>query len=434
MNRPLPRLSRAAQHPDARPPAPPRIVHLGAGAFHRTHQAWFTAHAPDAAEWGIAAFTGRSTSVVDQLAPQDGLFTLIERGPQGDRFEVVDSIVEVRPATDRAGLIGLLSAPATAVATLTITEAGYRLRSDGALDIDDRDVEHDITALRTGDLRVVRTPLASLLAGLVARRGVGGGPLAIVPCDNLPDNGGIVRRAMAELADLSGAATALEGVSFVSTSVDRITPHTTPADIQAVSDATGFRDEACVVAEPFADWTMRGDFPAGRPDWAGAGARYVDDIAWYERRKLLLLNGGHLVLAFEGLRRGHRTVAEAMNDNECRAALDAFWDEGERTVGAGTETRDYRAALAQRFANPRIEHLLRQIAVDTVTKTRLRILPVVQAERGEGRSATAALAVLRTWRTLLDSGSVTEDPQEVRALLEVVAEATTSAATIRSTP
>ena len=197
----LPRLSRAAQRTEARPPAPPRIVHLGAGAFHRTHQAWFTAQAPDAADWGIAAFTGRSTRVVEQLAPQDGLFTLIERGPGGDRFEVVDSIVEVRPASDRARLIDLLSAPATAMATLTITEAGYRLGSDGALDITDVDVDHDITALRTGGLWAVRTPLAGLLAGLAARQEIGAGPLTIVPCDNLPDNGGLVRWAMAELAD-----------------------------------------------------------------------------------------------------------------------------------------------------------------------------------------------------------------------------------------
>ena len=44
---------------DGRPAAPVRIVHLGLGNFFRAHQAWYTEHAPDAAEWGIAAFTGR---------------------------------------------------------------------------------------------------------------------------------------------------------------------------------------------------------------------------------------------------------------------------------------------------------------------------------------------------------------------------------------
>ena len=52
------RLSRAAGF--GRPPAPVRILHLGLGNFVRAHLAWYTEHAPDAADWGIAAFTGRS--------------------------------------------------------------------------------------------------------------------------------------------------------------------------------------------------------------------------------------------------------------------------------------------------------------------------------------------------------------------------------------
>ena len=71
-------LSRAAGH--GRPAAPVRIVHLGLGNFFRAHQAWYTDQAPDAAEWGIAAFTGRSAAMADALNPQDGLYTLITRG------------------------------------------------------------------------------------------------------------------------------------------------------------------------------------------------------------------------------------------------------------------------------------------------------------------------------------------------------------------
>ena len=51
----LPQLSRACPRRNA----PVRIVHLGLGAFHRSHQAWYTHQAGDAADWGIAAFTGR---------------------------------------------------------------------------------------------------------------------------------------------------------------------------------------------------------------------------------------------------------------------------------------------------------------------------------------------------------------------------------------
>ena len=70
-------LSRAAGH--GRPAAPVRIVHVGLGNFFRAHQAWYTDRAPDAADWGIAAFTGRSPSMANALNPQDGLYTLITR-------------------------------------------------------------------------------------------------------------------------------------------------------------------------------------------------------------------------------------------------------------------------------------------------------------------------------------------------------------------
>src|SRR3954469_23696584 len=80
-----PRLSRSL--PDTPAAAPVRIVHLGLGNFHRAHQAWYTAHSPDADQRGIAAFTGRRAAAAEALEPQDGLYTLITRSADGDAFE-----------------------------------------------------------------------------------------------------------------------------------------------------------------------------------------------------------------------------------------------------------------------------------------------------------------------------------------------------------
>lgn len=130
----------------------------------------------------------------------------------------------------------------------------------------------------------------------------------------------------------------------------------------------------------------------------------ADDLAAFEQRKLLLLNGGHLLLAFLGLRRGHETIADAVADPACRRALDRFWDEAARTVGDDVDPGAYRAALLARFGNPRIAHRLDQIAVDTVTKMRLRVLPVIRAERAAGRDAGGALAIIAAWRDAIDAG------------------------------
>ncbi|MGN8027470.1 mannitol dehydrogenase family protein [Microbacterium sp. 22242] len=412
---------------------PPRIVHLGLGAFHRAHQAWYTAHAADAADWTIAAFTGRSPRAADELAGQGGLYTLIERGPETDRAEIVPTIVEAYPAGDVARLERLLAAPATALVTLTITEPAYRLRPDGTPDTAHPAVAADLAALRAGS--APGTALGRLLSGLRARRSADAGPIAIVPCDNLPDNGVRVRTALAALAGAVDPALAewiADEVSVVSTSVDRITPRTTDADRTAAAVLTGFRDVTPVVAEPFSDWVLCGRFPNGRPQWETAGARFVDDIGPWERRKLLLLNGAHSLLAGIGLLRGHTTVAEAMADPGIRARVDAYWDEAVRHLPGGLDLDAYRGALADRFDNARIAHRLAQIAEDGATKLALRIVPILRAERAAGREGDAALAALAAWIGLVRAGAGAPDAKQaaiddarrsadpVRALLAVL--------------
>src|SRR5215211_1571534 len=104
----LPRLSRTLV---GLPTPPVRLVHLGLGNFHRAHQAWYTANAPDGSAWGIAAFTGRRPDTAEALAPQDGLYTLITRSAEGDSFDVMGPIAAVHPATDHQAYLGYLRRP-----------------------------------------------------------------------------------------------------------------------------------------------------------------------------------------------------------------------------------------------------------------------------------------------------------------------------------
>jgi fructuronate reductase len=406
----LPRLSRSLR-PAAK--APVRIVHLGLGAFHRSHQAWYTHRADDAAEWGIASFTGRRPDVALALAEQDGLFTLVERGDAADSFEVIGSIVAAVDGADVGRLAELVSAPATAIITLTITEAAYRLGTDGRLELRAPDVEADVAVLARGTGSPA-TPLGRLVFALAGRRAAGAGPLAVVCCDNLARNGTVASRAVTGLAaawDAGLAAWIEANVSFVSTSVDRITPRTTEADIAAVETACGYRDTSPVVAEPFRNWVLSGDFPAGRPRWQDAGAVFVDDIEPYENRKLWLLNGAHSLLAYAGQLRGHATVAEALQDELCRQAVERFWDEAEANLhGPDLQIPAYRAALLERFGNGRIAHHLAQIAMDGSTKLRMRAVPVLLAERARGRSGAAAARMIAAWMDFSASAARLQDP------------------------
>lgn len=107
----------------------------------------------------------------------------------------------------------------------------------------------------------------------------------------------------------------------------RITPRATQADQEAVLAATGYEDRCPVVTETFAEWVLEDRFPAGRPAWDQAGARFVTDVAPHEERKLWLLNGSHSLLAYAGGLLGHRTVAEAIHDPLCRAWVEQWCDE-----------------------------------------------------------------------------------------------------------
>ncbi|MCW2542415.1 MAG: mtlD [Frankiales bacterium] len=372
--------------------APIRMVHLGLGNFFRAHQAWYTEFA-GGEPWGIAAFTGRSASLADTLRGQDGLYTLITRSAMDDRFEVIGSVAAAHPAADEASWLRYLASPDVEVVTLTITEAGYRSAGVGRVKVTPP------TPLMTGPARLMTGP-ARLVAGLAARRRADGGPLTIVSCDNLPDNGAVTERAIAEAArhDPALASWIAETVSYVTTVVDRITPRPTAAEGALVIARTGFVDRAPVVTEPLTEWVLSGTFAAGRPAWDDAGALFTDDIEPFEQRKLWLLNGAHSLLAYTGSVRGHRTVAEAIADDLCRGWLEQWWTAAASHLNQpASELTAYRASLISRFENPRIEHLLAQIAADGSQKLPVRILPVLRAELDAGRLPGGAVQALAGW-------------------------------------
>lgn len=381
--------------------APPvRMAHLGLGAFHRSHQAWWTGAVGRSDPWGIAAFTGRSAVAASVLSAQDGLYTLLVRGADADQAEVVSAISRAIDGADTVAFTDCLADPAVRILTLTVTEAGYCRDGNGGADRADPAVAADLAALARGDLPL-RTAPGRVLAGLRARRRADAGPITMVPCDNLSGNGDVLRRVVLDLAeqvDSRLAAWIGDSVSFVCTAVDRITPRSTAEDQARAARLTRRTDQAPVVTEPFREWVLAGDFPAGRPPWEEADARFVDDVTPYEQRKLWLLNGAHSILAYGGLLRGHRTIADAIADDSCRGWVHDWWAEASRHLPQSVESlAGYQAQLGGRFANPRIQHLLTQVAADGTQKLRMRAVPILRRERAASRRGTAALRMIACW-------------------------------------
>jgi fructuronate reductase len=397
--REVPRLSRSL--PNTPAAAPVRMVHLGIGNFHRAHQAWYTAHSPDADRWGIAAFTGRRTDMADALKPQDGLYTLITRSADGDSFDLIGALSAVHGAVEHEAYLDYLSRGEVAIVSITVTEAAYLRGPDGHLDAGLDVIASDLAALRSSPRNPVASLPARLVAGLLARRAAGGEALTILSCDNLPENGAVTRTVVQDFADLLDETLAdwidLH-VDFATSMVDRITPRTTDEDRALVQQACGYVDAYPVPTEPFSEWVVSGRFPAGRPRWEEAGVALVADVEPFEQRKLWLLNGSHSMLAYAGSIRGHSTIDEAIADPGCRSWVEMFWDEASRHLTLpAADIAEYRAALLTRFSNPRAGDQLARIAADGSTKLVVRTVPTIRAERSAGRVPVGCATTIAAW-------------------------------------
>ena len=78
-------------------------------------------------DWGICGVTLQGdVSKRDALMSQDGLYSVVERGPDGVRVTVVRALKEVLAMPlDRSRLFELLADPRVRIVSLTVTEKGY---------------------------------------------------------------------------------------------------------------------------------------------------------------------------------------------------------------------------------------------------------------------------------------------------------------------
>lgn len=363
----------------------PGIVHLGVGAFHRAHQAAYVDDCLTAGEtdWGIIGVSLRSPDTRDALAPQDGLYTLAVRSSGEEELRVIGSIGSMLVAPEDPGaVLAALSDPRTRIVTLTITEKAYLRAAGGGLDAAHPDIVHDLA-----NPQRPRTAHGFLTEALARRRAAGTPPFTVLCCDNLPANGATLHRLLVEFAELrdgspdANSSTRLAGhiadeVAFPSSMVDRIVPATTDADRARIAVELGAEDAWPVMTEPFRQWVIEDNFPAGRPSWEKFGVTMVGDVASFEDMKLRLLNGAHSGIAYLGLLSGHATVDRAFADPAIRQFVDALWAEAIPTLpeDAGLDTSAYTAELTERFSNTALAHRTAQIANDGSQKLPQRIV------------------------------------------------------------
>ncbi len=174
----------------------------------------------------------------------------------------------------------------------------------------------------------------------------------------------------ARLQDPQMGAWIAEHVAFPNCMVDRITPATTPADVEMVRDRFNIEDDWPVVAEPFTQWVVEDRFSAGRPNWESVGVQMTADVHPYEMMKIRLLNTSHLLIGYLGELLGYTYVHEAMADQQIAQAARSLMDEVTPTLQPlpDVDFEDYKKTLIERFSNSKIRDQLPRLCLNSSAK------------------------------------------------------------------
>jgi mannitol 2-dehydrogenase len=367
----------------------PHIVHVGVGGFHRAHLAVYVdALAAAGEDWGIVGLglLERDAEMAAALGAQDHLYTLIEKGVGDPSAAVIGSLIGFvhAPPGEPAGAAQLVAAPSTSILSLTVTEAGYAEPAPGE-----------------------RTTFDRLAGALALRRERSGDPLTILSCDNLPGNGDAARKATlaaAERADPTLLAWVQEHCTFPNSMVDRITPVTADADRAWLRDHVGIDDRWPVVAEPFRQWVVEDEFPAGRPPFERVGVLFTDGVGDWELYKLRFLNAGHSGMAYLSALAGIEFVYEAMESSTVRRFLDELLlVEALPTVTEipGYPREAYIATVLERFANPGVRDQIARLCIDGSAKFPTFLIPTVVAQIEHDGPVVRAATALAGWARYL---------------------------------
>ncbi len=375
------------------------IVHLGLGAFARAHLCAYTeaAMAAEGGDWRVIGASLRGQDVARALNPQDGRYSLLIKGT-ATKAQVVGALARVLSGeTVAQDVLAAIGDPACRIVSMTVTEKGYGLRRSGGCDPD-----HPAVAADLARPEAPSGVLGLLALGLKRRFAAGVPPFTMLSCDNLPDNGRLLKLAVMDFARLAHgedlAARIEAEVASPSSMVDRITPRSTEATFAEAAALIGAEDLAAVETEPFSQWVIEDHFPSGRPAWEAMGATLTSDVRPYEAMKLRMLNGSHSMLAYAGFLSGKPFVRDVMADPAASLLVRRHLGAAAASLPEGApDPAAYAEALVARFQNPAIAHATAQIAMDGSQKMPQRIFAPACEALAAGQDIAAFAFATAAW-------------------------------------
>jgi D-arabinitol 4-dehydrogenase len=407
------------------------ILHLGIGAFHRAHMAWYLDRLGKSGEdgWTLASGNIRPDmpELLADLRRQGGVYTLETVTPGGVfSYQQIHAIASVLPwSPDLQDIVSFGRRPETRIISFTVTEAGYFLDAQRALDLSYADLRSD---LESGSRLTIYGAIGAILR---ARMEDGAGPVTLLCCDNIRGNGDHFKAGLQAFLQRRGEHSLLEwaahNTSYPNGMVDRITPRP-PAELKARVLAATSVDDACpVMAEEFCQWVLEEHFCAGRPAWENVGVEMVETVVPYEEAKIRILNASHSCIAWAGALRGYTYIHEATLDPHINAMAHAYVtrDVIACLTPSPVDLAQYRDMVLERFSNPYVKDTIERVAADGFAKIPGFIAPTIAERLAAGHNPVAAAMLPALFLAFLQAraaGSIAFDYRD-QAMDEAAAQA-----------
>lgn len=312
------------------------------------------------------------TGMIDVLNEQNCTYNLFLRGIQdgqvvNERTEITSISRCINPYSDFDAYMALAENPDLRVIVSNTTEAGIEYL--GTESIEDRPA---------------KSYPAKLTQFLYKRFALGLKGFILLPCELIDHNADTLKECILKYAKLWNLGEAFESWietenDFCNTLVDRIVTGYPKTEAEELEKVIGHKDNMIDTAEIFHLWVIEGHHEDELPfNKAGYHIVWTDDATPYKKRKVRILNGGHTSMVLGAYLYGLETVGECMKDEVVSKFLKhCIFEEIVPTLGNTETDINFGKAVLERFSNPYIRHMLLSIALNSVSKFEVRVLPTI---------------------------------------------------------
>jgi tagaturonate reductase len=374
-----------------------RVIQFGEGNFMRGFFDWQLQKMNDQGIFNGSAVVIQpiQQGLGEMLTEQDNLYTVILEGLVDGQpvqtSEIITSISRVlNPYNQWQAYLDLAEIDELDIIVSNTTEAGIAFDPQDQSDTTPKSFPGKLTAL------------------LYQRYQANKSGYTIIPCELIDRNGEKLKECVQQYSTLWSLGDDfnqwLENENtFCCSLVDRIVPGYPRAKAEELNQQHGYEDRLMVTAEPFMLWVIEDTthkvcekLPLQE---AGLNVIFTDDLTPYRERKVHLLNGPHTAMVPLAMLAGLRTVEDVMNDPDFSIFIDQLF--AEELIPMldlpQAELAAYAEQIKERFKNPYVDHQLQSIALNSISKFKARLLPIVlrhQQQHLLPPRITASLAAL----------------------------------------